>query len=255
MPENKFKLLSHEQMIEIAKKRDSGDKAAIDKLFECNRGLAVSLAKKYFGYTYMEFEDVLQEAYIGLYEAVLNWDYTRGILFSTYATSVIKVHIWSSLIHNSTLLHVPEHKLSKALKLKLYIAKYQALYQKMPTPEEIATEIKISKKEIDDYMKIISLMQYERIGCEECQSKDRSYFNDVLIKITLQELFNTLNEFEKTIVEKRFGFNAENKCYSLEETALFCGCGREKIRYTQKEIINKFKRIIDMSDLTEVDFI
>ncbi len=58
------------------------------KLYDQNRGFLTSMAKKYQGLA--EMDDLLQEGYIGLSEAVDHFDADRGVSFIHYAAFWIR---------------------------------------------------------------------------------------------------------------------------------------------------------------------
>lgn len=72
-------------------------RAGIDKadnmltLYNQNRGMIYTIAKKYSGYA--ELEDLAQEGYIGLCNAVDSYDQTGGVPFVSYAWTCIKRQI------------------------------------------------------------------------------------------------------------------------------------------------------------------
>ncbi len=66
-------------------------------------GLAHSIAKRMWAsrpWRYLEFSDVLQEAFVGLCKAAKQYDPTNGAAFSTYATQVIESVIKRTFYYN-----------------------------------------------------------------------------------------------------------------------------------------------------------
>ena len=74
-------LLTKEEEKTLSSKIKQGDKAAREKLIASNYRLAVSIAKKYYR-TGINFDDLLQESFIGLVKAVDRFDHTRGFKFN-----------------------------------------------------------------------------------------------------------------------------------------------------------------------------
>ena len=70
-------LLSSEEELDLAKRKQEGDEYAKQKLIEANLRLVVSIAKRYTGRG-MSFLDLVQEGNLGLIKGVEKFDYTKG---------------------------------------------------------------------------------------------------------------------------------------------------------------------------------
>lgn len=94
----KYKVLSHDEAVELFREYDDGDTAAAGKLILHNLRLVVNMAKRYQGRG-VPFMDLIQEGNIGLITAVYShhFDYKRGNEFSTYAGWWIKAAILQCL--------------------------------------------------------------------------------------------------------------------------------------------------------------
>lgn len=85
--------LTDEQLIEQAK---AGNMNALDCLMNRYKVLASKVARSYF-LVGAEYEDLLQEAMIGLYKAYLNYDKNSKASFSTFARTCITRNVQTAI--------------------------------------------------------------------------------------------------------------------------------------------------------------
>ena len=112
----KYKLLTKQEEISLAKRIEKGDKKARDIMIQSNLRLAISIAKKYAKYG-SNLEDLIQESNLGLIKAIEKFDWRKGFKFSTYASWWIKQAATRRLTSDSTMLKVPTHTLANARKI------------------------------------------------------------------------------------------------------------------------------------------
>lgn len=80
-----------------------------NKLVEANMGLAPHFAKE-FQASRMEFEDMVQEAYLGLIDAAERYDESRGTKFSTYARWHIVKRIMEAIHNRNEVVRTPRRR-------------------------------------------------------------------------------------------------------------------------------------------------
>ena len=101
-------LLTAEEEQVLAMRIADGDQQAKQRLAEANLRLVVSIAKRYVGRG-MQFLDLIQEGNLGLLKAVEKFDYTKGLMFSTYATWWIRQAITRAIAAQARTIRIPVH--------------------------------------------------------------------------------------------------------------------------------------------------
>lgn len=147
-----YPLLTHEEEIYLAEQVKLGNKSARDKLINSNLRLVVSIAKKY-NTMGMTMDDRIQEGNLGLAKAVEKFDPTKGYKFSTYATWWIRQAITRAIADKERMVRLPVHYVEEIKKVQKFIKEYEQKNNIYPTKSEIAKELDMSTKKVEDILK------------------------------------------------------------------------------------------------------
>ncbi len=209
---SELKTIPSDEILNLVKKSQSGDKEARDYLVEGNIKLVLSVIKK-FNNRGENLDDLFQVGSIGLLKAIDNFDFSHGVKFSTYAVPMIIGEIKRYLRDNSKI------RVSRSLKDIAYRAlqykeKIISETGKEPEIEEVAAylnveviDIIIALEAIQDPVSIYTPI-YSNGGDEIYlmdQIADKEYDENKRInEMIIDEGIKKLNPRLKNIIYSRY---------------------------------------------------
>ncbi len=249
----KIPLLTAEEEVALAKRKERGDKAAERQMIVANLRLVVSIAKKFVG-KQLSLLDLIQEGNIGLFRAVKKFDYRRGYKFSTYATWWIRQAITRALADQSRTIRIPVHMVETINRFSQIQRRLLQDLGRDPSPEELAAEM---GEEIHKIKHIIKISQETisletSVGDDDDDSQLSDFIEDVknvspshaagvqLLRDYIHDAIKDLSPREQKILEMRFGL-MDGVTHTLEEVGREFDVTRERIRQIEAKALEKIQ--------------
>ena len=247
----RYKLLTREEEVRLAKRVEMHDQGARNRLIESNLRLVLSIAKRYNGRG-MSLLDLIQEGNLGLMRAVEKFDWRKGFKFSTYATWWIRQAILRAIAEQSRTIRIPVHMVDRINNLVRTREQLRQRFEREPTIEEIADESGLTTQRVE---KILSFGQEPvslemPVGSDEGDAEFGDFLEDRWAETPYEvaekslrtrdvaAVLATLPARDRRILELRYGFET-GETMTLEEIGGHVGVTRERVRQIKGEALNR----------------
>jgi len=253
-------LLTAREEIELIERIRKGDKKARQKMIRSNLRLVINIAKRYI-HLGMPLMDLIEEGNIGLMKAVEKFNPKKGFRFSTYAAWWIKQSITRAVAEQVKTIRMPLYMNELILKWKKTQEQLTQKLKRIPTNEEIAKKMRISKSKMEQIAFWISATTssleapigqegvsevMELIENKKAISPDEE-IEHFLNKEKVENLLEIMSDREKMVLDLRFGL-ADGVTHTLAEVAKKIKVSRERVRQIEESALKKLKRFLQQKE-------
>lgn len=201
-----------EEVIRLIKRSQQGDREAQEIMVKSNIGLVSSIIKKFLNRGY-EYEDLFQIGCIGLIKAIKNFNPDFNVRFSTYAVPMIMGEI-KRFLRDDGIIKVSRNLKETAKKIKQAKERLTKEYGRDATIQEIASELCITSEDVVLGLESLYTPEYlyETIHQDDGSpvllidkiSEEKDYGNDVVDKVALKDIINSLDPRARQIIILRY---------------------------------------------------
>lgn len=228
-------------------------------LYDQNKKFIFIIVRPYSRIT--DIEDLMQEAYFGLYDAALKFDLNSEYKFLTYARYLIYSKVGSYCKNTGKMKRLPAYLLEQISKYYKFLKEYEEINNEKPNDKEIIQHLQIDNKRLKDLRKYIvedNVNSLNELICEDYTLEntiaDKHIMEDEICENILYEqlkfeLWNEVelleNKRQKDIIKLRY---KENK--SLSDIAQNENISKERIRqieYNGLKILKQKEKIREIA--------
>ncbi|MEQ1821846.1 MAG: RNA polymerase sigma factor RpoD/SigA [Fimbriimonadaceae bacterium] len=255
-------LLTAQQEEELTRRVQLGDKAARQRLVECNMRLVINIARGY-KHKSVALEDLIQEGAIGLMQAAERFDPDRGFRFSTYATHWVRQSIGRAIDNKAKAIRIPAHVAQTMRKIERERTKLAAELGYDPTLEQIAESMGT----------VVQKLAVTMSSCQDLLSLDMSVGDSGAttlgglikdngpdpegqviseeVKAELRQIFRELSDRERCVMEMRFQLNGGSPAFQ-DDVAKEMNITRERVRQIEVQALKKLRLLAQQRKLREI---
>ena len=170
-------------------------------LYESNLPLIKRFLKPYTAYE--PIEDLLQEAYFGLVEAVQHYETSKNVRFMTYAEYWIRQSVQRYFEKCGSVIKIPSYTRQKIARYKKTVQELGQGLGRVPTDNEIADKMRIS----------VGLLPELKIQMQGVASLDTPLSDDS--SLTLADTVQTDYSLEDDTIDKIYAERSKSELWSI----------------------------------------
>ncbi len=134
------------------------------ELYDRNRGIIARIAKRYQGMA--EMEDLMQEGYIGLSEAVDHYDMDQGVPFINYAAFWIRQDMSRYIDNCGSVIRLPVYARNEIHEYNRVVREFREQYGEHPPDIALRRFMKVSRERLEEIKKNARMGQIRSLSEE-----------------------------------------------------------------------------------------
>ncbi|MDR2049040.1 MAG: sigma-70 family RNA polymerase sigma factor [Treponema sp.] len=239
-------LLSPEQVTELFKKMEKGDKTARDRLITANIRLVVSIAHKY-ARGGQRLQELIQEGCFGLMRAVEKFDYRKGFMFSTYASCWIRQAVTRAISGEMKTIRLPSYMTARINTITRKTYELAQTLGREPNKAEIAGSLGWTVEQLG----FAGGAAREPVSLDTDGEEGGSFWDHVadgnaedpvetaalaMLREAITRALSPLPSRDRDVVRMRFGLN-DGCSRTLKDVGRHFNISRERVRQIEKRTL------------------
>ena len=240
---------------ELVAKIQAGQNPAANMalLWQQNEPFVKKVANKYKAYA--EFEDLVQEGYFGICQAVEGFDNNYGVKFLTYAETCISRCMQKYIAGSTQMIRLPESAGESLRKYKAIQEQFETKFERKPTGQELSYYLGVSEKELETIRKAERAKSIASLSVpvgddgdstliDMLAADDESLEEDVArqvdreqMKETVWSVVNELPDNLPLVIHERF---VSGK--TLKEIGVEIGVSLDRVRQLESKAMRELRR-------------
>ena len=226
-------------------------------LVASNLRLVINIAKSYRGRG-LSFVDLIQEGNTGLIRAADLFDHRLGYKFCTYATWWVRQAIGRAITEKSRAIRLPDYQVQRLRAIQKTKEDLTQEQGREPCLHHVAetTGIAIGNAVTvmavnEPFLGLDGTADNDEVTEQLADSRTSTPVEQLMesgLKHEVSELMCRLNDREREVLHRRFGF-ATNGPHTLREIGEQMSLSRERVRQIEKTALAKLRRAIEREQL------
>jgi RNA polymerase primary sigma factor len=244
--------LTSEEEASLAASIKKGDRRALDTLIKSNLRFVVSVARRYQNQG-LPLSELISEGNLGLIKAASRFDEKKNFKFISYAVWWIRQSILRALADRSRITRIPLHRIGIIHKVRVAQNRLEQRYHRLPSTEEIASELHVKKREVAAAQSIgnraVSL--YSPMRDEDgsdmidlLRDESQEMPDQELMEVSRQEgvnkILDALEVREREVLRLYFGMGSDTS-HTLDEIGTQLKLSRERVRQIKEKAMHRLK--------------
>jgi RNA polymerase sigma factor (sigma-70 family) len=217
-----------------------------------NLRLSVFYVRKFCRFSKIDFDDLVQEANLGLIRAVEKFEPQRDLRFSTYAMYWIRHKVSRYEATNGELIRVSHQLHERQLKVKQSTKRLEQRYGRSPTLNELAESLNETTEDLRMILDLPTCVASTPFSGDEegtdllelyedpDQDTEEGANNQLAARWLESQIKEHLSRDEEVVLRSLYGFGVHHDCGVLEASKML-GYNTDKIRDLQRSAISKLR--------------